>query len=230
MACGWSTPIVPHTPSTISLLGSVRILGEFLTPSEPAAPRRRPAVPRSSPKLARITFQTKTGVVGIKNGVPMGLSESLYRVGVSRFVGNAGFVRVYDDDKNQTSAYTRHEFVLPDKAKTGLGEVGTHQEKFQRQKELYSGYELHYSSTHGEAPSITDTAAQLTNATKTLIMAMPRRKPFRVSRKDFRVSRKDPSENNRLYPSIRYRYRHDGLYARREQRSCRKAAKDIFTV
>ncbi|KAF8537673.1 PUA-like domain-containing protein [Trichophaea hybrida] len=66
-----------------------------------------------------------------------------------------------------------------------------------------SGYELYYSGTHGDAPSITDTAAQLTNATKTLIMAMSRRKPVRVIRKG-------PSENNRLYPSIGYRY--DGLY------------------
>ncbi|KAF8250833.1 hypothetical protein K440DRAFT_659085 [Wilcoxina mikolae CBS 423.85] len=66
-----------------------------------------------------------------------------------------------------------------------------------------SGYELYYSGTHGDAPSSTDTAAQLTNATKTLIMAMSRRKPVRVIRKG-------PSEKNRLYPSIGYRY--DGLY------------------
>ncbi|KAF8247388.1 hypothetical protein K440DRAFT_304275 [Wilcoxina mikolae CBS 423.85] len=73
-----------------------------------------------------------------------------------------------------------------------------------KSKGTSENHRLYSSSSTTEArmekpPSANDTAAQLMNATKTLIMAMSRRKPVRVFRKG-------PSGNNRLYPSIGYRY------------------------
>ncbi|KAF8544634.1 hypothetical protein BDD12DRAFT_801105 [Trichophaea hybrida] len=62
-----------------------------------------------------------------------------------------------------------------------------------------SSIDFYYSGTYGEAPPANDTITQLTNATKTLIMTMSRRKPVRVIRMSL-------SENKRLYASFGYRY------------------------
>ncbi|KAF8542671.1 hypothetical protein BDD12DRAFT_907863 [Trichophaea hybrida] len=92
-------------------------------------------------------------MVGIKNGVPMGLSENLIA---------SGFLALFETQDLE-------EYIMT--AKGTFSIIVSDQSEY-NDRDL--GYELHYYGMHGEAPSITETVAQLTNGTKTLIIAMSR--------------------------------------------------------